>query len=610
MADLDLSGNQLSGPIPMTMWSLTNLQSLQLFSNNLIGTIPTEIGNMVSLATFDVNTNELEGELPNNISLLTNLQSFSVFTNKLSGGIPSDFGKYSPGLAYVSFSNNSFSGELPPELCSGFGLRVFTVNNNNLTGSLPECLRNCSALSRVRFDGKQFTGNLTNAFGGQIPNGIGNLTFLFTLNLSRNHLTGSIPKSLGTLSKLELLDLSDNSFMGDIPIDPGTFDKLTSLNLSHNNLSGNIPAEIGNLELRYLLDLSSNSLSGQIPSNLAKLTQLEVLNVSNNRLSGAIPSSFTNMLSLNSYDFSYNNLTGAVPSSGIFQKAPANAFAWNPGLCGALEGLTACSSSGKKSNTNTNKILIGVFVPVCGLLLIAAAIALILIFRKKPKPLDVETKSSKSESFESNIWEREVKFTFGEIVKATEDFDEKYCIGKGGFGTVYKAELLSGQIVAVKRLNISDSSDIPATNRQSFENEIKTLTHVRHRNIIRLFGFCSRRSSMFLVYEYLERGSLGKALYDADRGPELDWGTRVKIVQGLAHALSYLHNDCSPPVVHRDVSINNVLLEWDFEPRLSDFGTAKLLSSDSTNWTNVAGSYGYMAPGNINYNVFIFGSFF
>ena len=104
---------------------------------------------------------------------------------------------------------------------------------------------------------------------------------------------------------------------------------------------------------------------------------------------------------------------------------------------------------------------------------------------------------------------------------------------------------------------------------------------------------------MFLVYEYLERGSLGKALYGMEGDDELGWGTRVKIVQGLAHALSYLHNDCSPPVVHRDVSVNNVLLECDFEPRLADFGTAKLLSPDSTNWTNVAGSYGYMAPGNL-----------
>lgn len=101
---------------------------------------------------------------------------------------------------------------------------------------------------------------------------------------------------------------------------------------------------------------------------------------------------------------------------------------------------------------------------------------------------------------------------------------------------------------------------------------------------------------MYLVYEYVERGSLRKVLYDDREVPELDWATRVKIIQGIAHALAYLHHDCSPPIVHRDVSINNILMESEFEPRLSDFGTAKLLTPDSSNWTTVAGSYGYMAP--------------
>lgn len=107
---------------------------------------------------------------------------------------------------------------------------------------------------------------------------------------------------------------------------------------------------------------------------------------------------------------------------------------------------------------------------------------------------------------------------------------------------------------------------------------------------------------MHLVYEYVERGSLRKVLYGLDNGKDVDlgWDKRVRIVQGLAHALSYLHHDCSPPIVHRDVSLGNVLLESDFEPRLSDFGTARLLSPDSSNWTTVAGSYGYMAPGKIN----------
>lgn len=105
---------------------------------------------------------------------------------------------------------------------------------------------------------------------------------------------------------------------------------------------------------------------------------------------------------------------------------------------------------------------------------------------------------------------------------------------------------------------------------------------------------------MYLVYEYLERGSLGKVLYGEEGGSKLDWAKRVKVVQGVAHALAYLHHDRSPPIVHRDISVNNILLESDFEPRVSDFGTAKLLNPGSSNWTSVAGSYGYMAPGDNN----------
>jgi len=141
--------------------------------------------------------------------------------------------------------------------------------------------------------------------------------------------------------------------------------------------------------------------------------------------------------------------------------------------------------------------------------------------------------------------------------------------------TSFGAQLLTGQVVAVKRLNISDSDDIPAVNRQSFQNEIESLTEVRHRNIIKLYGFGSWSGQMFLVYKHVQRGSMGKVLYGEETKLELSWATRLKIVQGIAHAISYLQSDCSPPIVHRDVTLNNILLDSDLETRL---GTAKLLA--------------------------------
>lgn len=252
-----------------------------------------------------------------------------------------------------------------------------------------------------------------------------------------------------------------------------------------------------------------------------------------------------------------------------------------------------------KLTDHRKKVLVGVSVGVCFSLLLVILIIVILGLWQRKKLLHEEEeikRLEKHEKPEQIIWERLGKFTFNDIAKATNDFSEEYCIGKGRFGSVYKAILPSGQIVAVKKLNTTESGNVPEVNRQSFENEIRVLTEVRHRNVINLHGFYSMRGCIYLVYEFIGRGSLANVLCGGTGALELDWGTRVKIVQGMAHAIAYLHHNCSPPIIHRDITLNNILLELDLEPRLSDFGTARLLNSNSSNWTMVAGSYGYMAP--------------
>ncbi|XP_031288203.1 MDIS1-interacting receptor like kinase 2-like [Pistacia vera] len=188
------------------------------------------------------------------------------------------------------------------------------------------------------------------------------------------------------------------------------------------------------------------------------------------------------------------------------------------------------------------------------------------------------------------------KVTYKEIMRATENFDAKYCIGRGGCGSVYRAELTEWLLVAVKKFDTHSLHPGEMANQKQLLNEVKTLTEIHHRNIVRYFGFYLHAQHSFLIYEYLEKGSLNKVLGCEVEAKELGWSKRISILKGVAQALSYLHHDCFPPIVHRDISSKNVLLDLDYEAHVSDFGAAKVLQPGSTNWTVVLGTYGYLAP--------------
>ncbi|KAB2636441.1 LRR receptor-like serine/threonine-protein kinase [Pyrus ussuriensis x Pyrus communis] len=640
LTHLNLSGNYFRGPIPSAIGNLSRLTTLDFGNNQFSGPIPDSIGLISGLQYIDLSWNVLEGKIPPSTGKLRELQYLDLSANSLNSSIPSELGLCT-NLTHLSLSSNNLNGELPLFLSNLKSLVQLDLHYNRFIGQiLPSLVSNWTELVSFNLQQNNFSGTISaeigmltqlqylrlysNEFSGEIPRSLGNLSKLNVLYLFDNHLTGEIPHSLGKLTQLQLLDLSGNHLTGEIPQSLGKSTRLLGLYLKHNHLTGAIPQSLGNLSQLWRLDLSannftgvillvsgltglfdldlsSNSLSGAIPSELRMLTRLQYFNASHNNLSGEIPSTLDHMFTLSSYDFSYNKLTGSLPTSGIFNNAPKSAFVGNLGLR-SHEGLTEGKSSSTKSKSAKKNIVSVFLFSLLGFATVAIAIACFLLFHKRSKIRPQVIKTSQNfEDYESMILQEEVKFTFREVVKAIDDFHDKHCIGRGGFGRVYKAELESGQVVAVKRLNTNDSNDIPAINLRSFENEIRTLTTIRHRNIIRLYGFSSRRGCIFLLYEYLQRGSLGKALYGVEGVTELGWPTRVKIVEGLAHALSYLHHDCSPPIVHRDVTVNNVLLEQDFEPQLSDFGTARLLSIDSSNWTNIVGSLGYMAPGNVKF---------
>uniref|UniRef100_A0A3N7GJB0 non-specific serine/threonine protein kinase n=1 Tax=Populus trichocarpa TaxID=3694 RepID=A0A3N7GJB0_POPTR len=183
--------------------------------------------------------------------------------------------------------------------------------------------------------------------------------------------------------------------------------------------------------------------------------------------------------------------------------------------------------------------------------------------------------------------------SYKELRSATDNFHTSNKIGRGGFGTVYKGTLKSGTQVAVKTLSAQSNQGV-----QEFLNEIKTISKVKHPNLVELIGCCAQGSNRILVYEYVENNSLDRALLGSrSTDIKLDWGRRSAICLGIARGLDFLHKEVVPHIVHRDIKASNILLDKDFNPKIGDFGLAKLFPDNITHIsTRIAGTTGYLAP--------------
>ncbi|MBA0739358.1 hypothetical protein Gogos_012638, partial [Gossypium gossypioides] len=275
-----------------------------------------------------------------------------------------------------------------------------------------------------------------------------------------------------------------------------------------------------------------------------------------NFIEGKIPHQFDNDVNINILDLSYNNLTGKIPKS--------------------LWPL-------KEVNLSYNS-LVGP---------IPEYLRVLLFLRSRAKD-NIPEPNVKKKGDLFSILNFDGRTAFEDIIEPTNDFDIRYCIGTGGYGSVYKAQLPSGKIVALKKLHRRESEVLAFD--KSFKNEAKMLSEIRHKNIVKLHGFCLHKRCMFLTYEYMAGGSLFRVFLDNTEALELDWIKRVKTVKDTACALSYLHHDWHPAIVHRDISSNNILLNSNLEACISDFGTARLLDPVSSNQTMLVRTYGYIAP--------------
>ncbi|CAI9753887.1 unnamed protein product [Fraxinus pennsylvanica] len=361
---------------------------------------------------------------------------------------------------------------------------------------------------------------------------------VISINLPYMELGGNVSPSIGRLNRLQRLALHQNSLHGFIPNDIAKCSELRALYLRANYFQGGIPSDIGNLSQLTILDLSSNSLKGAIPSSLCRLKHLRYLNLSTNFLS--VPSK-------RSSRYIKGAVIGAMSTLG-FAFILLLVFLW-------IRLLTKKERAAKRYTEVKKQV------------------------HQQP--------SAKLITFHGDL-----PYPSCELVEKIESLNEEDVVGAGGFGTVYRMVMNDCGTFAVKKIDWSrEGCD------EAFERELEILGSIKHINLVNLRGYCKLPTAKLLIYDYLAMGSLDDLLHERVDDWTLNWKARLRIAFGSAKGLAYLHHDCCPKIVHRDIKSSNILLDENLEPRVSDFGLAKLLVDEDAHVTTVvAGTFGYLAP--------------
>ncbi|XAR73553.1 Non-specific serine/threonine protein kinase [Bertholletia excelsa] len=438
------------------------------------------------------------------------------------------------------------------------------------------------------------------------------------LRLPGMGLTGQVPaNTIGNLTRLHTLSLRFNALSGPLPPDLVAVIDLRNLYLQGNLFSGQIPEFLFSLHNLVRLNLASNNFSGEISPAFSNLTRLGTLYLENNKLTGSIPE--LNLPSLVQFNVSNNQLTGPIPSK--LADKPANAFAGNS-LCGRpLQACNGTSTEGKKKKLSAGAIA-GIVIGSVIVFLIILAILILLCRRKSGKKADskevaagkqrgIEVPAEKSggdtDSFsagfpsmvaapskkgESTTVGNKSLVFFGRSERAFDLEDllraSAEVLGKGTFGTAYKAVLEMGLVVAVKRLK-----DVTVPEKE-FREKMEGVGAMNHENLVPLRAYYYSRDEKLLVYDYMPMGSLSALLHGnrgAGRTP-LNWETRCAIALGAARGITFLHSQ-GPTVSHGNIKSSNVLLTKLYEARVSDFGLAQLVGPTSPTPNRIAG---YRAP--------------
>ncbi|XP_070009439.1 LRR receptor kinase SERK2 isoform X2 [Nicotiana sylvestris] len=474
------------------------------------------------------------------------------------------------------------------------------------------------------------------------------------ISLQGKGLTGKLSPAMAELKCLSGLYLHYNLLSGEIPKELGNLTELTDLYLNDNNLSGTIPPEIGRMAslqgiqgMLKRLYLGFNQLSGPIPSKLATAPQLEVLEIQNNTLTGVVPPALRRLSGKFNYEsnpglcgtgFASLRVCTAWDNVNVNQVDPNEPNSNNNGVpkdvpeTANVSRLHCNQTHCSRSSRFPQVIIVASVITVTVTLIVAVVFGIFRrrrfkqrvgntsdasddrlstdqtkeIYKRSPSPLlTVEYSNhwdpmTPEKGYGSMRYEflHGFKFNLEEVESATQHFTEVNLLGRSNFSAVYKGILKDGSIVAVKMISVTSCK----SEETEFMEGLSLLTSLKHENLVKLRGFCCSkgRGECFLIYDFASKGNLSQFLdVEENSSHVLDWSTRVSIIKGIAKGLGYLHSSepNKPSMVHRNISVEKVLLDQQFTPLILDCGLLKLLADDVVySALKVSAALGYMAP--------------